>query len=257
MPELRFASLGSGSQGNGLVVALGDTHVLLDCGFGLADTVFRLSRLGISPQQINAVVVTHEHDDHIGGVGRFAKRFGIPVWLTYGTLRGFEALFSGVELCVVENYASFAVGALQIEPYPVPHDAREPAQYVFSDGARRLGVLTDAGESTRHMEKVLSSCDALVLECNHDPAMLAKSSYPRRLQSRIAGRFGHLDNAAAAALLSALDRERLQHVIAAHLSQQNNTPDLARNALAGVMGCSPEWIGIADQASGFDWRELT
>lgn len=256
MPRLRFASLGSGSQGNGLVVASGETFVLLDCGFGLADTVSRLARLGVEPAQIDAIVVTHEHDDHIGGVARFAKRHGIPVWLTHGTLRSFEALLSNVTLHVIEGYAPFSVGALHIEPYPVPHDAREPAQYVFGDGNRRLGVLTDAGESTPHMESVLSACDALVLECNHDPAMLARSSYPPKVRNRIAGRLGHLDNAAAAALLAAIDRRRLKHLIAAHLSLQNNTPELARNALAAVMDCSPEWIGIARQDTGFDWREL-
>ena len=256
MSRLRFASLGSGSQGNGLVVGSGDTHVLVDCGFGLADTVARLARIDLAPAQVDAIVVTHEHDDHIGGVARFAKRHDIPVWLTHGTLRGFEALFSGVRIQVIEGYAPFSVGALQIEPFPVPHDAREPAQYVIGDGNRRLGVLTDAGESTRHMESVLSACDALVLECNHDPAMLARSSYPPKVRDRIAGRLGHLDNAAAAALLAALDYKRLKHLIAAHLSQQNNTPELARNALAAVMGCSPQWIGIAEQDRGFDWREL-
>jgi phosphoribosyl 1,2-cyclic phosphodiesterase len=256
MPRLRFASLGSGSQGNGLLAAAGDTHVLLDCGFGLADTVSRLARLEVSPEQLSAIVVTHEHEDHIGGVSRFARRFDIPVWLTHGTLRGFESLFGDVRVNIVQGYAPFSVGALQVEPYPVPHDAREPAQYVFSDGEHRLGVLTDAGESTRHIERVLSGCDALVLECNHDPALLARSSYPPKVRSRISGRLGHLDNSAAAALLAAIDRRRLKHVIAAHLSQQNNTPQLARSALAAALGCSEDWIGIATQETGFGWREL-
>ena len=254
---MRFASLGSGSQGNSLVVEAGGTRVLLDCGFGLAATVARLARLGLVPEDIGAIVVTHEHEDHIGGVARLARRHGIPVWLTPGTLSGFEALFAGVaDVRMIHNYEVFAVGDVQIEPFPVPHDAREPAQFVFGDGASRLGVLTDVGCSTKHIESTLSGCDALVLECNHDAEMLRTSSYPQRLRERIAGRFGHLDNSAAAKLLRSLDNSRLKHLVAAHLSQENNHPDLARAALSAVMNCAPEWIGIADQDDGLAWREI-
>jgi phosphoribosyl 1,2-cyclic phosphodiesterase len=254
---MRFASLGSGSQGNALVVESGATRILLDCGFGLADTASRLARLGLAPSDLSAIVVTHEHDDHIGGVARLARRHDIPVWLTYGTLNGFEAMFAGVgSVNVITGYAPFSVGELRIEPYPVPHDAREPAQFVFGDGARRLGVLTDAGCSTPHIESVLSRCHALVLECNHDLEMLRLSSYPPRLRERIAGRFGHLDNGAAAALLSRLDNGSLQHLVAAHLSQENNRPELARSALAAAVGCEPAWIAVADQDEGLDWRQI-
>jgi len=254
---MRFASLGSGSQGNSLVVEAGGTRVLLDCGFGLAATVARLARLGLVPEDLGAIVVTHEHDDHIGGVARLARRHGIPVWLTPGTLAGFEGLFAGVaDVRLIHNYGVFAVGDVQVHPFPVPHDAREPAQFVFSDGARRLGVLTDVGCSTRHIEATLSGCDALVLECNHDAEMLRRSSYPQRLRERIAGRFGHLDNSAAAELLRNLDNSKLKHLVAAHLSQENNHPGLARAALSAVMNCAPEWIGIADQDEGLAWREI-
>ena len=239
------------------MVEAGGTRVLLDCGFGLAVTVARLARLGLVPEDIGAIVVTHEHEDHIGGVARLARRHGIPVWLTPGTLSGFEALFADVaDVKMIYDYEVFTVGDVQIEPFPVPHDAREPAQFVFGDGASRLGVLTDVGCSTRHIESTLSGCDALVLECNHDAEMLRTSSYPQRLRERIAGRFGHLDNSAAAKLLRSLDNSRLKHLIAAHLSQENNHPDLARAALSAVMNCAPEWIGIADQDEGLAWREI-
>jgi phosphoribosyl 1,2-cyclic phosphodiesterase len=254
---MRFALLGSGSQGNALVIESGSTRILLDCGFGLAETVSRLGRLGLEPAGLSGIVVTHEHDDHIGGVARLARRYALPVWLTHGTLNGFEGLFSGVqEVNVIEGYQSFSVGDLLVEPFPVPHDAREPAQYVFSDGAKRLGVLTDTGTSTPHIESRLSRCHALVLECNHDRDMLAASSYPQRLRERIAGRFGHLDNAAAAALLGRLDNAGLQHLVAAHLSQENNRPELARAALSAALNCEPGWVAIADQVSGLDWRQL-
>ena len=255
---MRFASLGSGSRGNALVVEAGSTRILLDCGFGLEETSARLGRLGLTPEGLSAVVVTHEHDDHIGGVARLARRYSIPVWLTHGTLTGFEALFAGIgDLHVIDNYRSFAVGDLQVEPFPVPHDAREPAQYVFSDGSRRLGVLTDTGCSTPHIEAMLSGCDALVLECNHDPGMLQASSYPQKLRERIAGRYGHLDNGAAADLLARLDTGRLKHLVAAHLSQENNRPELARAALAGAIGCDPGWVEVADQCTGLGWRAIS
>lgn len=255
---MRFASLGSGSQGNALVVESGASRILLDCGFGLADAVSRLGRLGLAPQDISAIVVTHEHDDHIGGVARLARRHALPVWLTHGTLNGFEALFADVKTVnVIGSYEAFSVGDLQIQPFPVPHDAREPAQYVFGDGVRRLGVLTDTGCSTPHIEAMLSQCHALVLECNHDIEMLQSSSYPRRLRERIAGKFGHLDNVTAAALLARLDNAKLQHLVAAHLSQENNRPELARAALSAAIGCEPDWIAVADQATGLDWRQIT
>jgi len=254
---VRFASLGSGSQGNALVVEVRATRILVDCGFGLSEAMRRLARLGIAPDGLSAIVVTHEHDDHIGGVARFARKHRLPVWLTTGTLRGLEDLFDAeIEVHTIRGYGAFAVGDIQVEPFPVPHDAREPAQFVFGDGAHRLGLLTDAGHVTAHMRRCLQGCDALVLECNHDPEMLRAGDYPERLKARIASRLGHLDNASAAALLAALDFRRLQHVVAAHLSQSNNRPDLARGALADVLGCDMRWIAIAEQQIGLGWRQL-
>ncbi len=254
---MRFASLGSGSEGNGLVVEAGGSRLMIDCGFGVRDAAARLARLGLSPADVDAIVVTHEHSDHVGGVAAFAARHGIPVWLTFGTLTVTGERFAGVE-CVYgfDSHDTFAVGALEVRPFPVPHDAREPVQFVVTDGAARLGVVTDLGTSTPAVEEALSGCDALVLECNHDAGMLAGGKYPPLLKARIAGRYGHLDNASSAALLASIDTSRLRHVIAAHLSKENNTPAHARAALAGALNCAADWIGIADQAAGFDWREI-
>ena len=257
MSGLRFASLGSGSSGNALVVQSAGTSVMLDCGFGIAETKRRLAQLGMQVDALDAIIVTHEHDDHIGGVARIARRHRIPVWMSHGTWRGLESMFDDIQVNLVEGHAAFSVGDVLVEPFPVPHDAREPAQFVFGDGSLRLGVLTDTGESTRHIERTLEDCDGLVLECNHDVDMLARSNYPPILRRRISSRVGHLDNAAAAALLSRVAGPQLRHVIAAHLSQQNNTPELAQGALAAVLNCSPDWIGVAYQDCGFDWRELT
>jgi len=202
-------------------------------------------------------VLTHEHSDHTAGAFKFARRHELPLWLTHGTLKGFPGDVPEMQqINIIDSHSPFAVGDLQLLPFPVPHDAREPAHFVFSDGARRLGVLTDTGASTSHIEVMLSGCDALVLECNHDLGMLMGGDYPQALKARVAGRYGHLDNESSAGLLAALDRSRLQHLIAAHLSQQNNTPELACQALAQVMGCAPGWIGVADQDEGFAWREI-
>lgn len=255
---MRFASLGSGSEGNALVVEAGASRVLLDCGFGAAETVRRLARLGLEPDALDAILVTHEHGDHIGGVARFAGKFNIPVYLSYGT-HAATMVAGGAfpEAVIIDSHTPFAVGDIEIFPYPVPHDAREPTQFVFGNGASRLGVLTDAGASTPHIEIMLSGLDALVIECNHDRDLLLGSSYPEYLKNRIAGRYGHLDNDQAAQIVSAIDRQSLQHVVAAHLSQKNNRPDLACAALAGALNCTQDWIGVASQTDGFDWRMLS
>jgi phosphoribosyl 1,2-cyclic phosphodiesterase len=137
---VRFASLGSGSEGNGLVVEAGDTRVLIDCGFGLRDTAARLGRLGLAPDSLAAILVTHEHSDHVGGVPAFAARNGIAVWATYGTLTAVSARFEAVDrLYGFDSHDTLAIGDLEIRPFPVPHDAREPVQYVLGDGEHRLG----------------------------------------------------------------------------------------------------------------------
>ena len=254
---MRFACLGSGSRGNGLVVEVADTRLLLDCGFTLKETISRLSRLGLEPGMIDGIVVTHEHDDHVSGVARFARKYNIPVWLTHGTLRMVQKTFEVLPVInIIDGYQRFSIDDIEVEPYPVPHDAQEPAQFVFGNGALRLGVLTDTGCSTPHIEGILSHCHALVLECNHDAQMLANGDYPLGLKRRVGGRFGHLENAASAKLLASLDCTRLQHVIAAHLSQKNNTSLLAQTVLSGALNCGIDWIGVATQNEGFGWRQL-
>ena len=251
---MRFASLGSGSEGNCLVVEVGQTRVLIDCGFRVRDTVARLLRLGITPESITAILVTHEHSDHVGGVAAFATRFRIPVWLTFGTLEMVGERFSQMERVYgFDSHDAFAIGMLEVRPFPVPHDAREPVQYVFEDARSRLGLLTDIGRSTPHVIGALAGLTALVLEANHDRSLLAEGNYPPSLKRRIGGDFGHLENQAAAAILQSLDRARLHTVVAAHLSRQNNRAELARLALATVLGCAPDTVPVADQDSGCTW----
>ncbi|MGB4812833.1 MAG: MBL fold metallo-hydrolase [Methylophilaceae bacterium] len=256
---MRFSSLGSGSAGNSLLVEVDCSRVMLDCGFSIKETVSRLARLNVAPESISGIVVTHEHDDHAGGVFKFAAKYQIPVWLTYGTHKMVSRYMPSqheIQLNIIDSHSAFAIEALEIQPYPVPHDAREPIQCVFTDGKHYLGVLTDVGRSTQHIEAQLSGCDALVLECNHDANMLQNGPYAWPLKQRVGGDLGHLENNVSANLLAKLDNQHLQHIIAAHLSEKNNTPTLAKVALANVLNCDADWIGVADQMLGFDWRGI-
>ena len=256
---LRFASLASGSSGNCLVADASGTRVLVDCGLNLTDTERRLARLGLQPSDIAALLVTHEHSDHAGGVFDFAAAHNVPVYLTYGTmtaLKGEGKVTEGVKTVFIDARQVFAVGGMQVIPFTVPHDAREPVQYVLSDGDKRLGVLTDIGAPTPHVEQMLNGLHALVLECNYDRDMLWNGAYPKWLKQRIAGPFGHLDNLDSGKLLEALDCTKLQHLVGAHLSEQNNRPQLALAALAAALRCDESWIGLATQAEGCGWRDL-
>jgi phosphoribosyl 1,2-cyclic phosphodiesterase len=258
---MRFCSLGSGSEGNALIVdvtsGVSTSRIMMDCGFSVVETEHRLQRAGLQPSDLDAIVVTHEHSDHIGGVARFARKHSVPVWLTHGTARVLsERALPSALIHYIDPHESFCVGDINVTPYTVPHDANEPVQFVFSDGAYRLGVLTDVGTLTVHIEESLTGCDAIVLEANHDLEMLRLGPYPMSLKQRVAGKFGHLDNQTAARLLARIKNDRFQHVVAAHLSKQNNTEDLARAAFADALACEANWIGIARQGDGFDWRML-
>jgi phosphoribosyl 1,2-cyclic phosphodiesterase len=255
---MRFASLGSGSYGNALIVESGATRVLVDCGFNITETLARLARLNLTPPDLAAILITHEHDDHAGGVARLARRYDLPVYLTYGTLSAMGPRGCTVsQVRLIDSHHPFTIADLEIHPYPVPHDAREPSQFVFSDGDKRLGLLTDAGESTPHIHRMLTGIDALMLECNHElDLLMSNSRYPLSLKRRISGRLGHLDNSTAAGIVSGIDCSKLQHFIAAHLSAQNNTPELARTAMAAALSCEPAWVGIATQREGVGWREI-
>ena len=256
---MRFASLGSGSSGNALLAQEKATNILLDCGFGIKDTLLRLARLGVIADQLTGIIVTHEHDDHASGVFKLALQFNIPVWLTHGTFKMSARYLPNNAnhlIHIIDSQSSFVINDLSIQPFTVPHDAREPVQYTLNNGQHKLGVLTDVGMCTPHIIKCLSGCDALVLECNHDLDMLEKGPYARSLKQRVGSDLGHLNNQHAAELLGRLDNSKLKHIVAAHLSAKNNTPDLAQSALANTLNCEKSWIGIADQISGFDWREL-
>ncbi len=257
---LRFRSLGSGSTGNATVVeasnGLRTKRLLIDCGLGLRQLDQRLARAGLAARDIDAIFITHEHGDHIGCAQAWALRQRIPVWMSSGTFSAIGSPdFDGL-WCPAVDGAVIDLGEMWVSPFTVPHDAREPLQLHCSDGAVRLGVLTDLGHATAHVLEQLSGCDALLLECNHAPELLAASSYPPFLKQRVGGNYGHLSNASAAAIARAVCHPRLKTVVAAHLSLQNNRPHLASDALAEALGWDAARVGIADAVHGTDWIGL-
>jgi phosphoribosyl 1,2-cyclic phosphodiesterase len=254
---IRFKSLGSGSSGNATVIQARSgaqlTHVLVDCGLGIRQLDKRLGVAGMLAEQIDAIFITHEHADHIGSARQVAMRDRIPIWMSYGTFTALgEPDFDGL-LRIASDSIAIEIGALHLRPFTVPHDAREPLQLICSDGDERLGILTDLGHASSHVIEQLTGCGTLLLECNHDPDMLAVSSYPRFLKDRIAGSWGHLANDAAAQIAKAVQPHGLKQVVAAHLSEQNNRPELAQRALAMALGCAQGDIHVADGPTGSHW----
>ncbi len=248
---MRIASLGSGSRGNATLIQHGGTTLLVDNGFSLRQFSRRLSRLGLAPETIDAVLLTHEHSDHSGGVERLCRAFGIPLWTAVGTAR---ALFAPeFEYRPLVAGRSVGIGDLEVLPVTVPHDASEPLQFVFrqADGGKRLGILTDAGHITTHMIEAFGGLDGLLLEFNYDPDMLANGPYPEMLKQRVGGNHGHLSNEQSVALLRRIDTRGLGCLIAAHISEKNNTPAIVA-ALLAQLDDVPAPV-LASQDAGFDW----
>ncbi|MBK5010583.1 MBL fold metallo-hydrolase [Pseudomonas sp. S60] len=251
---MRFAVLGSGSQGNGTLIASGDTVILVDCGFSLRETERRLALLGVSAAQLSAVLVTHEHADHVHGVGLLSRRYNVPVYLSQGTLRG---LRKPVEVAgFLACGQRLQIGSLEVTAARVEHDAYEPLQYVASDGKRRFGILTDLGSYDARLLERYHGLDALLIEANHCRDMLARGHYPYFLKQRVGGMQGHLNNHQAASLVQELGWSNLQHLVLAHLSSKNNLPHLARQCFVDTLGCDPGWLQVANQEHGLDWREI-
>lgn len=252
--SLHFASLGSGSRGNATLVKSANAMLLVDCGFTIKETERRLLLLGHQPADIDAILVTHEHSDHIKGVGPFARKYKLPVYMTHGTAQ-YDGLKNITELNQINIHRSFTVAGIDIMPVAVPHDAREPCQFVFRHSKKTLGLLTDLGSITPHVTEQYSQCDALMLEFNHDPRMLSMGPYPNSLKQRVGGHWGHLSNQQAVSLLRYIETERLQQLVISHISEKNNTEQLAREAVLEVFDQQQRLI-LADQEDGFSWQQI-
>jgi phosphoribosyl 1,2-cyclic phosphodiesterase len=250
---MRFAALGSGSRGNATLVEAGSTRVLIDCGLSRRELDQRLESLDADPASVAAVLLTHEHGDHVRGVKSFATAYRIPVWSTPGTWRAAGAP-SDVEVRLFLSHgAPLRIGDLRLAPFPIPHDAREPCQFVIDGDGARLGILTDAGTVTPHVRERLSDCEALMLEANHDPGMLRAGPYPPRVQARVGGAFGHLSNEQTAELIAGLEHGALKQLVLAHISANNNAEALVRAAVAGVCRDLEQRVVLAPQECCSGW----
>lgn len=252
---MRFTSLGSGSKGNATLIESGDSLILVDCGYSATQAEKRIRDRGRDPANIDAILVTHEHGDHVKGVSVLSRRFGIPVWSTRGTRLacGDKEFYQHTSL---NCHEPLKFGELTATPFPVPHDARDPCQFRFDDKNSSLGLLTDLGSISQHVLSMLAGCQSMLVEFNYDPEMLSNGPYPLSLQRRIAGNWGHLSNQQATHLISQLDTSRTELMIAMHISEKNNRTDLAAEALAiGLNGSATRSL-VATQESGFDWITL-
>ena len=235
---MQICVLGSGSKGNSILVRSRRAAVLVDAGFSARETERRLRRIGAEAPELSAIILTHEHGDHTRGAGVLARRHGIPVCLTEATMRACPRLLRGGEQIVEYRPGrAFGIEDLRVEPFMTVHDAADPVAIalVETETGTRVGLATDLGRSTAIVRHALAGCDFLVLEANHDEALLHQSSYPANVKSRIASSHGHLSNRAAARLALDLLHPRLAGILLAHLSAECNTPELARETVSRAL----------------------
>ena len=257
---MEFASLGSGSEGNATLIRQSGGSagsVLVDCGFSARECISRLAERQVDGSDIAAILVTHEHGDHIKGVARLANRLRVPVYCSWGTWR--EKLDGQLDEALLRTIypgQSFSVAGIDVQVVPVPHDAREPCQFTFSSGQWRLGLLSDLGCITPHIVEQYQACDGLMLEFNHDANMLQTGPYHPSLKKRVGGNLGHLNNEQAVALLQQVVGSNLQQLVATHISQTNNHPELVLDAILEAGLTLETSIELATQAEGFDWQQL-
>ena len=239
---MRFSVLGSGSKGNCTLVESGATRVLIDAGFSCKETLARLASLGIGPETLTAIAVTHEHGDHVRGVGVLARRLRLPVYANAGTLRAFVDRAGDLPVCREFGTGEpFVIEGLSLHPFAVSHDTADPVGFVVSDGSASLGYCTDTGRITRLIRHHLERCSALVLEANHDVQMLRDGPYPLPLKQRVLSSMGHLANGEAMTFAAELAAERLRLLVLAHLSEVNNHPE---RVLAEVGRCLDRRVGV-------------
>jgi phosphoribosyl 1,2-cyclic phosphodiesterase len=252
---IQVAALGSGSSGNSLLVRAGSTTLLVDCGFTMKETIARLNQLGLSPSDLDAVLISHEHGDHVKGVGPLSRKFGLPVWCTYGTYqRTRDNRFASVRL--FHAHEPFVIGDVEIDPFPTPHDAAESCQFVFAANDTRFANVTDLGACTPHVREKLDGIHGLVVECNYDHDMLLNGPYPPSLQARIRSDYGHLGNEQAGRLLQELDHPELQCILLGHLSEQNNSDAVAMETICEHIEDRHERIAVLAQHCCSDWFHI-
>lgn len=245
---MEIIALASGSKGNALYVSSGETSVLIDAGISAREVERRLCLFGKSAADLSGIVISHEHIDHIRGVGPLARRFELPVYVTETTYRAAEpGLMKLPLLSLIDPEAPFEIGTLWFSPFLISHDAVEPLGFSLTDGTLRVGVATDLGIVTQLVRENMRGSHVAVIEFNHDPDMLMEGPYPWDLKQRIRGRKGHLSNPMASKFVETIFHADLEKVVLAHLSETNNTPEVAMQSLGERIEChlNPEQIIVA------------
>ena len=236
--ELRFCPLFSGSSGNALYLGCEDTHLLIDAGMSGAKVTSEMERAGIHPSNLSGILVTHEHQDHIAGVGILSRRYNLPIYANEGTwdaMRGKLGNIHDNNIRVFETGADFHIGSLDVTPFPIPHDAAEPVGYSFIAGRSKLSIATDLGTVKESWLRHIEESDLVLLESNHDLDMLKAGRYPYELKRRIMGKKGHLSNDDAGKVAVDLVRRGVRVIILGHLSGENNFPELAYQSVCSML----------------------
>lgn len=259
---MRIASLGSGSNGNATILEAGlqqgqkPLRLLIDSGFSIKQCSARLAKLQLNLEDINAVLLTHEHNDHSMGVLSLVKKYSLPLYLTRGTALALKLRADQLKIHYITPNVEFSIDKLKIVPVPVPHDAREAVQFVFKLKQNKLGILTDLGSATECVIEAYENCNLLLVEANHDLAMLASCSYPSHLKRRVGGNWGHLNNQQTADLITEINRaNQLRHLIIGHISENSNKLNLVKETLQEVTQSIPSVIYVS-QNEGSGWVSL-
>ena len=253
---MKFCSLGSGSSGNSYLVSTNNTSIIIDCGFSIIELESRMSQRKIQPSEITAIFLTHEHDDHSKGVFAFAEKYNKPIYLTYGTYKMCQKRIKksyNLSINIITPLDSLKLGDFMVYAIPVPHDAREPIQFKFESEKKTLAIITDLGFGNKELINSIQNINALILESNHDENLLHQSRYPKNLKERIRSNYGHLSNEESLEILKKINLDNLKWLGAAHLSKENNSPDLVKDSWKKVFD---DQINIIDPDYGMPWVSI-
>ena len=241
---MRFSVLSSGSKANSTFIECGDTRILIDCGLSCRMLEGRLRLIDVDPESLDAILVTHEHSDHIRGISRFSKKYKLPVYANKATKKRIDDVHAFEIFCTGE---AFEVGSLNVSPISITHDAVDPVAFVLKGAGLKFAQITDLGRVTPLIRDALQGCHSMVLESNHDKDMLWSCSYPWQLKQRISSSHGHLSNETASQLLSEVLHSELHHVVLGHISENSNTPEVAhQTALRSIAGFEPKSLRCAN-----------
>jgi phosphoribosyl 1,2-cyclic phosphodiesterase len=247
---VRVCLLASGSKGNSIFVEAGSGKVLIDAGLSARELLLRLAAIGVEGGELDAIIISHEHSDHVRGAGALARKLKLPILVSDSTCRAGSASIGKAEIIEFESGSPFSFREMLIDPFPTTHDAHDPVGFMIECDEGKIGIATDLGIATRLVQEKLKECQALVLESNHDEEMLSNGPYPWPLKQRIRSRHGHLSNSESAALLDAIIHPGLEAIFLAHLSEVNNDPGIALDTARKLVElrniCSPRII-IGDQ----------